>query len=168
MSAYCGPVRHQTTKKGLGFMTKELNIGDKIPQFRCKDEEGIEITNDAIIGMPLVIYFYPKDDTPGCTAEACSFRDHINTLENTDTIVIGVSPDSVESHQKFTEKHDLNFTLLSDPEKTMCRDFGVLKEGKVERTTFVVDPNGIISWIERPVNVEGHTERVLKAVNASA
>lgn len=150
-------------------MPYKLNVGDKMPSFRCKDEEGHYVSTDDVIGSPLVIYFYPKDDTPGCTAEACSFRDHIAKLEDTDTLVLGVSPDSVESHQHFAEKHDLNFTLLADVTKEMCRTFGVLKEDdKVERTTFVIDPDGLISWIERPVNVEGHTERVLNALNACA
>lgn len=145
-----------------------LNIGDKIPYFRCKNEKDEHITNEDIIGLPLVIYFYPKDDTPGCTTEACSFRDNLPQLEFTDTTVIGVSPDSVESHQKFIQKHNLNFTLLADTEKEMCKAFGVLKEGKIERTTFVVDPNGVIAWIERPVSVSGHTQRVLEALHASA
>lgn len=149
-------------------MTYRLNIGDKMPSFRCKDEEGYEVTNDDVIGSPVVIYFYPKDDTPGCTIEACSFRDHIATLEDTDTLVIGVSPDTPESHQQFINKHELNFTLLADTNREMCKAFDVIRDGKLERTTFVMDPDGLISWIERPVKVEGHVERVLKAVNACA
>ena len=149
-------------------MPNKLNVGDKMPSFRCKDEEGHVVTNDDVIGTPLVIYFYPKDDTPTCTVEACSFRDYVATLENTDTLVLGVSPDSVESHLQFIEKHDLNFTLLADTSKEMCHAFDVLKDDRVERTTFVIDPDGIISWVERPVNVEGHAERVLKAINACA
>lgn len=149
-------------------MTEVLNIGDRIPDFCVKDEEGHEISNNDVTGCPLVIYFYPKDDTPGCTVEACSFRDNLSQLEVQDTLVLGVSADSVESHQKFIEKHALNFTLLADEDRKMSLTFGVLKGDKIERTTFVVDPDGIISWIERPVSLEGHVERVLNAVNACA
>lgn len=149
-------------------MTYKLNVGDQIPYFSCSDEEGALVTKDDVIGSPVVIYFYPKDDTPGCTAQACSFRDNLPQLESTDTLVLGVSADDVDAHRSFTEKYHLNFTLLSDHNKEMCRAFDVLKNDKIERTTFVVDPDGIISWIERPVTVEGHVERVLKAVNASA
>lgn len=149
-------------------MTYKLNVGDYIPNFRCQDEEGHEVANDDVIGSPLVLYFYPKDETPGCTTQACSFRDHVGQLEETDTIVIGVSPDSAQSHQEFINKNELNFTLLADTTKEMCNTFGVIKDGKIERTTFVINPDGIISWIERPVDIEGHVERVLKAAHACA
>ena len=149
-------------------MTYKLNVGDKMPYFRCKDEEGIEVTKDDVIGSPVVIYFYPKNDTPTCTLEACNFRDNIARLEETDTLVIGVSPDTMESHQQFIDKHELNFTLLADANKEMCNAFDVFRDGKIERTTFVINPDGVISWIERPVNVDGHIDRVLAAVNACA
>jgi peroxiredoxin Q/BCP len=149
-------------------MDRKLKIGDHMPSFHCNDEEGQPVTNDDVIGSPLVIYFYPKDNTPGCTAEACSFRDRYEKFEETDTLILGVSPDPEHSHQQFIEQHELNFTLLSDPDLQMCHAFGVVKEGKVERSTFVINPDGIITWIEQPVQVEGHAERVLSAVNASA
>lgn len=149
-------------------MSDYLNIGDKIPPFCCKDEDGHEVTQDDILGGPAVIYFYPKDDTPGCTKEACAFRDNWNRLEQTDTVVLGVNADSPESHRAFIEKHHLNFTLLSDADKTMCKSFGVLVDGKITRATFVITPDGVISWIEQPVSVEGHVDRVLQALKASA
>lgn len=151
-----------------------LQVGDRIPSFRLKDGEGEEFTEEDFIGAPLVLFFYPKDDTPGCTKEACSFRDNLSELDSLDVIVIGVSPDTPESHEKFIQKHNLNFTLFSDTTKGLCRTFGVLQEvekdgviiDKVERSTFLIDYDGTIQWIERPVNVEGHLERVISAVKA--
>lgn len=153
-------------------MAYKINIGDSIPSFSALDQEGEVVTSDDLLGNPFVIYFYPKDDTPGCTKEACSFRDNMERLDEQGIIVVGVSPDSVSSHQKFIDKHGLNFTLLADDGKELCKRFDVLQEKDVagtktltiERTTFVVDPHGIIRWIERPVNVEGHVDRVLKAL----
>ncbi len=148
-------------------MTKQLEVGDAIPNFKLKDSEGLEFTQEDFIGAPLVLFFYPKDDTPGCTKEACSFRDNLSELDALDVIVIGVSPDSQESHEKFIEKHNLNFTLFADTTKELCKVFGVLKEeGKIERSTFLIDYDGTIEWIERPVNVEGHVDRVITAVKA--
>ena len=146
-------------------MAYKLNAGDQIPSFKIKDHEGFELDSEDLLGSPFVLYFYPKDETPGCTAEACSFRDNMDRLDGLDTLVIGVSPDSADSHARFIQKHNLNFTLLCDENKELSRKFDVLRENdKIERTTFVVDPQGVIQWIERPVNVEGHTERVIKAV----
>jgi peroxiredoxin Q/BCP len=146
-------------------MSYKINVGDEIPRFHAKDQDGNEYTEEDVIGGPLVIYFYPKDDTPGCTKEACQFRDDIDLYDNMDTIILGVSPDSASSHQKFIEKYNLNFTLLTDENLDMARKFDVVREGnKIERTTFVVDPLGMITWIERPVDVEGHTKRVAAAV----
>lgn len=152
--------------------SQQMNIGDKIPSFTTIDHEGMEIETEDLIGSPFVIYFYPKDDTPGCTKEACSFRDNMERLDELDTLVIGVSPDSASSHNKFIEKHNLNFTLICDEKMDLARKFGAIQEtepnGKksisIVRSTFVVDSAGIIRWIEKPVKVEGHIERVLKAV----
>ncbi|QLH36580.1 MAG: peroxiredoxin [Parachlamydiaceae bacterium] len=117
----------------------------------------------------MVIYFYPKDETPSCTKEACSFRDNIEQFEDQDVILLGISPDDSKTHESFIENHQLNFTLLADPTLDVCRKFDVIREvdgrPRIERTTFVVDARGIITWIERPVNVEGHVERVLQAVH---
>lgn len=155
-------------------MTVLLQVGDLIPSFKLKDAEGLEFTDEDFIGAPLVLYFYPKDDTPGCTKEACSFRDNLSELDALDVIVIGVSPDSEVSHEKFIEKHNLNFTLFADTTLELCKAFGVIqetiKDGKAtphfERTTFLIDYDGTIRWIERPVKVEGHVERVIEAVKA--
>src|SRR5688572_350195 len=126
-------------------MDYKINVGDKIPSFKTRDYEGFELDSEDLIGSPFVLYFYPKDDTPGCTKEACSFRDNMERLDELDTLVIGVSPDNAESHARFITKHNLNFTLLCDSEQDLCRKFDVIREsGQVERTTFVVDYEGII------------------------
>lgn len=150
-------------------MQYRINLGDAIPQFSAKDQEGFEITTEDLFGSPVVLYFYPKDDTPGCTKEACSFRDNMGRLEKYDVVVIGVSPDSEVSHREFIEKHSLNFTLLQDPKQEVCKKFDVIREddkGNVflERTTFFIDRDGIVQWLERPVNVEGHVDRVIAAI----
>lgn len=146
-------------------MDYKINVGDAIPDFSAKDEEGNELASEDLFGTPTVLYFYPKDDTPGCTKEACSFRDNIERLAQNDVIVIGISPDSAASHQKFIQKHSLNFNLIPDESLNLCKKFDVLKpEGGIIRTTFLVDRDGIVQWIERPVNVEGHVERVIDAL----
>jgi len=155
-------------------MSVFLQVGDAIPSFKLKDSEGEEFTDEDFIGAPLVLFFYPKDDTPGCTKEACSFRDNLEELDSLDVIVIGVSPDSQGSHEQFIEKHNLNFTLFADTSLELCKAFGVIqetvKDGKsslhLERTTFLIDYDGTIRWIERPVSIEGHVERVITAVKA--
>lgn len=157
-------------------MSKEPDIGDKIPAFAIKDYEGIELESEDLIGSPFVLYFYPKDDTPGCTQEACSFRDSMDMFDDLETTVIGVSPDNAASHAKFIQKHGLNFTLLCDENMAMAKKFGAIKEKDVDgqkttgvlRSTFVIDSAGYIRWLERPVNVEGHADRVLKAVERVA
>lgn len=147
-------------------MPYKVNIGDAIPAFKIKDMDAYELTDEDLIGSPLVLYFYPKDDTPSCTTEACDFRDKMERLDAMDVLVIGISPDNTESHEKFSTKHSLNFTLLGDENKEMCKRFDVLRGagGNVERTTFVIDSDGIIRWIERPVNVAGHVDRVIHAI----
>jgi Peroxiredoxin len=153
-------------------MTSEPDIGDKIPAFAIKDYEDIELESEDLIGSPFVLYFYPKDDTPGCTQEACSFRDSMDIFDDLETTVIGVSPDDAASHEKFIKKHGLNFTLLCDEKMSLAKKFGAIREKDVDgkkttgilRSTFVVDSTGIIRWLERPVDVEGHSDRVLKAV----
>jgi peroxiredoxin Q/BCP len=126
-----------------------------------------------LIGQIYVLYFYPKDDTPGCTAQACQFRDAKILFDEVETKILGVSPDSENSHEKFSQKYQLNFTLLSDPSLEICHLFGVWQEKKifgkttmgVVRSTFIVDTQGIIQWMETPVRVEGHAERVLQAIH---
>lgn len=153
-------------------MSYKIQVGDAIPDFKAFDQEGNELLSEDLLGTPIVLYFYPKDGTPGCTKEACSFRDNMNRLLSYDVSIIGVSPDSQDSHQKFIDKNQLNFTLLSDPDQDLCNKFGVIqmqeKDGKsfmgLERTTFFIDRDGIVQWIERPVAVEGHVDRVIEAI----
>lgn len=149
-------------------MAQKLKVGDPLPKFKAKDFEGEITTHDDLLGSPFVIYFYPKDDTPGCTKEACSFRDVMDTFDELDFVVVGVSPDSPESHQKFMEKYELNFPLLSDENYELCKKFGIAKEKEgssaVERSTFICDEDGVIQWVESPVNVEGHIDRVMNAI----
>lgn len=157
-------------------MKYHINVGDRIPHFKAKDALGREFDEEDIIGDPIVLYFYPKDETPGCTKQACAFRDYFHELENLHTLVFGVSPDGKQSHQAFMAKHHLNFPLLCDETYDLARTFDVLREkeidGKkvpsIERTTFVINEEGIIAWIERPVNIEGHIQRVVQAVKEIA
>lgn len=149
-------------------MTHIPEVGDKIPDFSIRDYEGIELESEDLIGSPFILYFYPKDDTPGCTKEACAFRDAIDIFDNCDTTVIGVSPDSADSHAKFIKKHNLNFTLLCDEDMALARKFGAVKDqgAGILRSTFIIDSAGKIRWIERPVDVEGHADRVIKALQS--
>lgn len=155
-------------------MDKELKPGDKAPAFRLPDDKGNIISLADLKGKKIVLYFYPKDDTTGCTKEACSFRDNIKVIEKNGAVVIGVSRDSVASHQKFRKKYSLPFTLLSDESTEMLNKYDVWKEksmyGKkymgIERTTFIIDEKGKISSVFRKVKVDGHTDEVLSALAA--
>jgi peroxiredoxin Q/BCP len=150
-----------------------LNTGDKAPDFKLKNDAGEEVSLKSLKGQNVILYFYPKDDTPGCTKEACDFRDNLKVFDKKDTVIVGVSPDSVESHVKFKKKYGLPFQLLSDPEKKTLEAYGVWKEKSmygrkymgVERTTFVIDGNGKISKIFPKVSVTGHIEEVLASIN---
>jgi len=151
----------------------ELAVGDKAPDFSAPSVEG-EVTLSALKGKVVVLYFYPKDDTPGCTAEACAFRDAKAQMQKAGAVVLGVSKDSVDSHARFAEKKSLNFPLLSDPEGKIISLYGAWKEksmfGKtalgIERSTFLIDRDGVIRKIWRPVRVEGHDREVLEAIKA--
>lgn len=154
--------------------THKLNIDDTIPSFNAIDHEGNPFTSETLKGSPAIIYFYPKDDTPGCTKEACAFRDELESFKKLNIRVVGISPDSAASHKKFITKYNLNFTLLADPDKKIAElfdvvqmksMFGVKKLG-IERTTFLVDEKGKIRWIERPVTVNDHVNRVKEAVKS--
>jgi len=153
---------------------RELSVGDKAPAFTVAFDSKHSLTTEDLKGKKVVIYFYPKDDTPGCTIEAKDFRDHIKEFEKAGAMVIGVSKDSVKSHDKFKEKYCLPFPLASDEDGRMCEDFGVWVEksmyGKrymgIERATFLVDGGGIIRKIWRKVKVDGHVKEVLDAVKA--
>ena len=153
-------------------MAKELKVGDKAPAFSLLDDSGSKVSLNDLKGKRVVLYFYPKDDTSGCTKQACSFRDNIRVFEKNNTVVIGVSKDNIASHQKFKKKYDLPFTLLSDESTEILTKYGVWKEksmyGKkymgVERTTFVIDESGKIKSIFNKVKVDGHTDEVLKSL----
>ena len=147
----------------------ELKIGSKAPTFSAPDQSGKTVSLGDFKGKTLVLYFYPKDDTPGCTAEACSFRDEHSVFQKKGAVVIGVSPDSSKSHSKFIKKFSLPFPLLSDEDHKICEAYGVWVEksmyGKtymgVERSTFVIDPQGKLKAIYRKVKAAEHTAEVL-------
>ena len=156
--------------KGGEAQMSQLKEGDRAPEFKAISNEGKEVSLKDYKGKNRVIlYFYPKDDTPGCTVEACSFRDTIKKIEKTDTVVLGVSPDNTKSHNKFIEKFDLPFLLLSDEDKTICKAYGVWVKksmyGKeymgVARTTFIIGKDGKIEKIYEKVKPEGHAVEVL-------
>ena len=144
-------------------------VGDKAPDFALPTGSGEKLTLKDLKGKKVILYFYPKDDTSGCTKEACSFRDNIQLIRKKGAVVIGASIDSVQSHQKFSTKYDLPFTLVSDEEKDLVRQYGVWKEKNmygrkymgIERTTFVIDDKGVIAHIFPKVKVDGHTDEIL-------
>ncbi len=152
----------------------QLQVGKPAPKFSLPDEKGVIRKLSEFKGKPLVVFFYPKDMTPGCTTESCDFRDSKKRLAAFGAVVLGVSADSVESHKKFIAKHELNFSLLSDPEKTMLMDYGVWQEkslyGRVfmgiVRTTVVIDSRGNMAAIFSKVKVKGHMEEVLESLQS--
>ena len=147
-----------------------LQSGDKAPEFSLVSDEDKLIKLKDLKGKKVILYFYPKDDTSGCTAEACSFRDNIKVIEKKNAIVIGVSKDNTKSHQKFKKKYDLPFTLLSDENLDMLKAYDVWKEksmyGKkymgIVRTTYVIDEHGRFRYIFNNVKVDGHTKEILE------
>jgi peroxiredoxin Q/BCP len=146
----------------------ELKVRDKSPEFSLMDERGRLVSLRDYLGKKVVIlYFYPKDFTPGCTAEACSFRDDYKIYEERGAVVVGVSLDSVESHMKFSEKYNLPFLLLSDSRKEVAKAYGVLGTGGflAKRVTFVIDKEGKIAAVFPKVDVKHHSEEVLKVLD---
>jgi len=149
-----------------------LKEGDKAPDFSLPADNGETIHLASLAGKTVVIYFYPKDDTPGCTKQACGFRDHLPAFEKLDATVIGISKDSVAKHDKFKAKYDLNFPLASDEEGAVCEDYGVWVEknmyGKkymgIQRATFLIGADGRIVKIWPKVKVPGHVEDVMEAI----
>jgi len=149
-----------------------LGEGSKAPAFSLPDETGTIVSSASLTGKPYVIYFYPKDDTPGCTKEACDFRDNLKAFNSAKVRVFGVSPDDPKRHAKFKEKYGLNFTLLSDVDKTLIGAYGIwikkLNYGReymgVQRSTFLVDKSGKIAKAWNGVRVPGHVEAVLGAL----
>ncbi|MEO1198454.1 MAG: peroxiredoxin [Pseudomonadota bacterium] len=155
-------------------MTTDVSEGDKVPEFDLATDGEASASSASLAGKPYVIYFYPKDDTSGCTKEAIGFSEMIADFEAAGVAVIGVSPDTVEKHAKFRAKHNLTVTLAADPDKTTLEAFGVWKEksmyGKkymgVERSTFLVGSDGTVQKAWRKVKVPGHVEDVLAAAKA--
>lgn len=147
-----------------------LKPGDKAPQFIGLDQDGKKVSLGNFLGKKVVLYFYPKDSTPGCTAQACDLRDNYQMLIGKGYIVVGISADSQKSHQKFIEKNNLPFPLIADTEKEIIKAFGVWGPKKfmgktfdgIHRTTFVIDENGIIEEIIDKVNTKEHTTQIVK------
>ncbi len=150
----------------------ELKIGDKAPTFEGKDQNGNTIKLSDFVGKRIVLYFYPKDDTKGCTAQACNLRDNYEALQAQDYQIIGVSKDNEKSHQKFIKKYELPFPLIADIDTSINQLYGVWKEksmyGKTymgtDRTTFIIDEKGLISEIISKVKTSDHTAQILKNV----
>lgn len=150
-----------------------LQKGDKAPGFKAKDQSGNEISLENFRGKKVILYFYPKDLTPGCTAESCDFRDNYASLTAKGFEVIGVSADSEKSHQKFIEKHELPFTLIADTEKEVIKAFGAWGEKKfmgktydgILRSTFVIDEEGVIEAVIDKVKTKAPTQQVLEILN---
>lgn len=147
-----------------------LTVGMPAPDFEAQDDAGKPFRLSQLRGRWVVLYFYPKDNTPGCTREACSFRDRFAAFARSGAVVVGVSPDSVRSHQRFKERYGLPFTLVSDPGGRIAQLYGVWQERQlygrrflgVVRTTFLIDPEGVIRAVFPSVRVEGHAEEVLQ------
>ncbi|MEM9827131.1 MAG: thioredoxin-dependent thiol peroxidase [Planctomycetota bacterium] len=157
-------------------MTDWIESGDKAPAFTLKDAEGNKHSLKEYAGRPVVIYFYPKDDTPGCTKEACAFRDRYGELLERDVVLLGVSADDAQSHQKFTAKYELPFPLLVDDGFKYATKLGAYREknmyGKksmgIQRSTFLIAPDGKIAKVWKRVKVDGHDQQVIDAVDALA
>ncbi len=151
-----------------------IEIGDKAPDFTLSTDGNGKITLSKLRGQKVVLYFYPKDDTSGCTAEACGFRDSFPKFGKVEAAVIGISKDSVASHDKFKKKHELPFILASDADGKVCESYGVWVEKSmygrrymgIERATFLVDEKGVVRGVWRKVKVPGHVDAVLAAAKA--
>jgi peroxiredoxin Q/BCP len=151
-----------------------LEVGDKAPDFTLAADGGGKVSLKALKGKTVVLYFYPKDDTPGCTAEACAFRDQLPDFSKVKAAVVGISRDSVASHDKFKKKFKLSFPLASDEDGKVSEAYGTWVEKSmygrkymgIERSTFLIDGNGVIRNIWRKVKVDGHADDVLKAASA--
>jgi peroxiredoxin Q/BCP len=151
-----------------------MEIGSKLPKFKLPASGGVTLQTDALLGRKLVVYFYPKDATAGCTLEAQDFRDHYAAFKKSGTEVVGVSRDSAKSHDNFCAKQKLPFSLISDADETLCKRFDVIREktlyGRkylgIERSTFLFDARGVLRQAWRGVKVAGHAEAVLAAAKA--
>ena len=148
--------------------------GTPAPDFTLPSDDRGDVVLSSFRGRRVVLYFYPKDDTPGCTAQACELRDSLPRFEGVDAVILGVSPDSVASHVRFREKYGLNFALLADEDHAVAEAYGVWKEKSmygrtymgIERSTFLIDEEGVVAEAWRKVKAEGHAELVAGALSA--
>lgn len=157
-------------------MTEWIEPGQRAPAFTLTAHDGTKVRLADLKGRPVVLYFYPRDDTPGCTREACAFRDRQAQLKKLGAVVLGVSGDSIQSHQKFRHKYRLNFPLLADEDHRVAERFGAWREknmyGKktlgIQRSTFLIDPQGKVAKVWKQVKVDGHDEKVIAALQEMA
>jgi peroxiredoxin Q/BCP len=157
-------------------MAEFIEEGKKAPAFTLTADDGSKVKLSDLVGSSVVLYFYPKDDTPGCTREACAFRDRQQELQKLGARVFGVSPDSLDSHRKFRDKYALNFPLLADPDHKVAEKYGAWREknmyGKttmgIQRSTYLIDREGKVARVWRRVQVDGHDEQVIEALKASS
>jgi thioredoxin-dependent peroxiredoxin len=155
-------------------MSDWIEVDQTAPDFTLMADDGTKIKLSALRGSPVVLYFYPKDDTPGCTKEACAFRDRSKDLQKLGAKILGVSADSVESHADFRDKFKLNFPLLADVDHKVAEKYGAWREknmyGKksmgIQRSTFLIDPKGKVAKVWKAVQVDGHDEKVLEALQS--
>ncbi|MBE8966725.1 MULTISPECIES: peroxiredoxin [unclassified Nostoc] len=141
-----------------------LAVGTDAPAFTAKDTNGNTVSLSDFAGKTVVLYFYPKDDTPGCTKQACSFRDAQSQYQGKDIVILGVSADDEVSHQAFTQKYNLNFPLLADSDKSLIKAFDVDGGGYAKRVTYVIDPSGKITHVDANVNTSNHASDILAAL----
>ena len=155
-------------------MSDWIEEGSKAPAFTLQADDGSKVKLSEPNGSPIVLYFYPRDDTPGCTREACAFRDRQDEIQGLGAQVFGISPDTVESHVKFRDKYSLNFPLLADPDHKMADKYGAWREknmyGKksmgIQRSTYLIDADGKVAKLWKRVKVDGHDQQVIDALNA--
>src|SRR6201997_4672632 len=166
-------LRYNVVRSGDAAM---LDVNDKAPDITLEDQDGKEVSLKDFKGKTVILYFYPRADTPGCTKEACSFRDDYKKIQKTGVVLLGASPDTPAAQKKFQEKFHLPFSLLADKDKKLCNAFGVIQEknmyGKkvmgVARTTFVIGPDGKIKHVFHKVKPEGHSDEVLDYLKLAA
>jgi peroxiredoxin Q/BCP len=167
------PSRRKPKPGSPDWPGESLTVGMEAPEFSLPSTTGNRITLSEFRGRRVVLYFYPKDDTPGCTMEACAFRDNLSRIESKDAVIFGVSLDDELSHQRFAQKYNLTFPLLSDIDAAVSRRYGTYKEKNlygrtfwgIERTTFVIDREGKVENVFRRVKVEGHADEVLATLS---
>jgi thioredoxin-dependent peroxiredoxin len=149
-----------------------INEGDQAPDFTLQSDAGTDVTLSSLRGHPVVLYFYPRDDTPGCTTEACEFRDAYDVFRKRGVEVLGVSPDDVRAHEKFKSKYELPFTLLADPDHAVAESYGVWGERKfagkrymgINRSTFIIDADGKVARAMMGIKPAGHAAQVLDSL----